>query len=939
MGSAGGVQTYWSRRRFLLSSAAAGITLSMSRLALATESLESRESMPAAPGWSGNGIGQPQYRIDGYAKVTGAKLYPRDFRAVDMPGWPDETGHAMILFADDATHVFAGIDLSILDSDLKPNRIVTNAELVDAGIQAVGFFACDLFCPEGQTPTYLGQPVALLIYHDFDTFMSARAILRGARGIITYGAETGPVRGDPYGSNRFTRIEGDGPTAQDVYSPIQDGWVVPIRYRKNGNPIWATPDTNGNAAQEASAYGKQIRGDLASGQSGRLFTQSFQTQSADQFFMEPENGLAWHDTTNNRLAMVVGSQSPDVTLDAVAGMLAKATAPYSVTEIDGHFPFLGGGFGGKDRTIVPLYVALAGLFGDGRPIRLALNRFEQFQFGLKRHAIRIDTQLGVDPDTGLFQAFACDLSLDGGGLANYSATVGDVSAASTPSIYYLPKSDITAVANHSHAVTAGSMRGFGAVQSLTATEVLVDEIATTLGIDPFELRRRNALQTGQLNFAGNTASGALRTNDMLDTLERSDLWTRRAGNRRTFEAANPGKAYGVGVACIMYQFGSGADGALGSVTIGPDGRITAAANSVEMGTGTTTAIAVRVADHLGHTADEVRLEPVGRYWDPLKLVTSGDPWSISQADQDKAGENPHWVPAISADAGASIAAHVTTQMVAEAAEVILRFGLWPAAMSIWSAGPLGGSTLGADLTFEDLRWVDGALAGAGMEPLPLARLAKKAHEMGLVTGAMVHGFNRWSWAKARFPVGQETFEGPIDALAISHAGGDWTLLDRSSVHFPPAVLERMRVNYYSACGAIAALSVDKTNGQVQLLDIHQLVDCGRAVVPELVSCLSQGGLVQGIGHALHEYLPLYEDGPGNGTWNVNRYHVPRARDVPLWNTTIETLPVLSETDPPKGIGEIGIIPIIPATLNAIHDAIGVRFTKTPVTSDDIMKVL
>lgn len=929
----------WTRRRFLVSSAAASIALSISRLTVAAESFKGHETMPIAPGWSGKGSGQPQYRIDGYAKVTGAKLYPRDFRASDMPGWPSQTSHAMLIFSNDATRVFSGLDLATIDDDLKPDRIVSNADLVNADIRATGFFECDLFCPEGTTPAYLGQPVALFIYADFDTFNAVRSILPGTHGLVTYGAETGPIKAQPYGANRFTRVAGAGPDDSDVYSPLQHGWVVPIRYRKGGQALWAAPERDGNAAQQASAYGKQIRNDLANGRSGQLFTQSFQTQSTDQFFMEPENGLAWHDTTENRLALVIGSQSPEITLEGLAGMLSKAKSPHAPGEIDGYFPFLGGGFGGKDRPMLPLYVAVAGLFNEGRPVRLALNRFEQFQLGLKRHAIKIDTQLGVDPETGQFQAFACDLSLDGGGLANYSATVADVSAASTPSIYYLPKSDITTVANHSRAVTAGSMRGFGALQSLTSTEVLVDEVATSLKIDPIEIRRRNALQSEQLNFAGNTASGALRTNEMLDAIERSDIWTKRKENRKAFEADNSGKAYGVGLSCVIYQYGSGADGALGSVTIDPNGKITATANSVEMGTGTTTAIAVRAADHLGHFADEVRLEPRGPYWAPLQLVTSGDAWSISQKDQDRLSKNPRWVPAISADAGASTAAHITTQMTAEATDVILRFGLWPAALAIWSAGPFGGAALGADLTFEDLRWVNGSLAGAGMEPLPLARLAKKAHEMGLVTGAMVHGFNRWSWAKAKFQIGADTFEGPIDALAVQRAGRNWEVLDRISINYPPAVLERMRVNYYSGCAVVTALSVDKTNGQVQILDVHQVVDCGRPVVPELVTGMSQGGLVQGIGHALHEYLPLYEDGPGNGTWNVNRYRVPRASDVPIWNTTIETLPVLSETDPPKGIGEIGIIPIVPATLNAIRDAIGVRFTKTPVTPGDIMEAL
>src|SRR5262249_11529325 len=56
--------------------------------------------------------------------------------------------------------------------------------------------------------------------------------------------------------------------------------------------------------------------------------------------------------------------------------------------------------------------------------------------------------------------------------------------------------DVTTVALHSRGVTAGSMRGFGTLQSMTALEVLVDEIAASLPLDPIEFRRRNALKTG-----------------------------------------------------------------------------------------------------------------------------------------------------------------------------------------------------------------------------------------------------------------------------------------------------------------------------------------------------------------------------------------------------------------------------------------------------------
>jgi hypothetical protein len=75
----------WSRRHFLIGSTATGITLGLIPLEAHASFVED-EIMPTAPGWSGNGLGRPRYRIDGYAKATGAKLYARDFRAADMDG-------------------------------------------------------------------------------------------------------------------------------------------------------------------------------------------------------------------------------------------------------------------------------------------------------------------------------------------------------------------------------------------------------------------------------------------------------------------------------------------------------------------------------------------------------------------------------------------------------------------------------------------------------------------------------------------------------------------------------------------------------------------------------------------------------------------------------------------------------------------------------------
>lgn len=161
-----------SRREFVKWLSAGGISVSLSHLAAATNApFAAHETLPGRghfnPATKGAG------RVDGVAKVTGAKLYASDFRANDLPGWPQTTSHAILVRANDATHVYTGMDLARLNGALKPSVIVTASDLDRIGTEVPEFYAGDLFCPLGKTPLYLGQPVALLIFEKFDAFDQA----------------------------------------------------------------------------------------------------------------------------------------------------------------------------------------------------------------------------------------------------------------------------------------------------------------------------------------------------------------------------------------------------------------------------------------------------------------------------------------------------------------------------------------------------------------------------------------------------------------------------------------------------------------------------------------------------------------------------------------------------------------------------------------------
>jgi CO/xanthine dehydrogenase Mo-binding subunit len=221
----------------------------------------------------------------------------------------------------------------------------------------------------------------------------------------------------------------------------------------------------------------------------------------------------------------------------------------------------------------------------------------------------------------------------------------------------------------------------------------------------------------------------------------------------------------------------------------------------------------------------------------------------------------------------------------------------------------------------------------------LPSLAAKAHARNDVTGAMAHAFSRWGWSQASFPIAGQTWSADIDALAVRKGSGTFACLDRSSVKFPPTANNRSGPVYTAACATLVRVEIERATGALRIAKAYSVLECGNALVPEIVVGQAQGGFAMGVGYALLESLPLYEDGPGNGKWNLGQYVIARASDLPLNGPQIEVLPALSPNEAPKGMAEVVMIPIVPAILNAIYDATGHRFQSLPVTQAMIKGVL
>ena len=202
-----------SRREFIKVSSLGGIWLVTRNLtAFATEPDGQGDS---SSGWSGS-PGKARYRIEGRAKALGQKIFARDFRARDMAGWPADEACAMVLRTAIVGRTLTRIDLSLLPADLQPFKIVTAADLNRDGFvfptsdRQASVPTPSLFADVGSAPQFLGQPIAILLFKNYWTYVRAHGLLQFNRSILKYAEASSPP---PYVPEKDMQPRPSGATA------------------------------------------------------------------------------------------------------------------------------------------------------------------------------------------------------------------------------------------------------------------------------------------------------------------------------------------------------------------------------------------------------------------------------------------------------------------------------------------------------------------------------------------------------------------------------------------------------------------------------------------------------------------------------------------------------------------------------------------------------
>ncbi len=326
---------------------------------------------------------------------------------------------------------------------------------------------------------------------------------------------------------------------------------------------------------------------------------TFFTQTTDHAFMEPECSVAV-PTADGRMEVYVGSQIPYADRNQVARALGWSEERVRIVG-----QLMGGGFGGKEDIAGQVHAALLA-HATGRPVKLLFDRHESLIVHPKRHATQITVKLGAKKD-GTLVAAKTDLYGDTGAYASLGEKVMGRATTHSSGPYDIPHVQADCLAMYTNNPPAGAFRGFGALQGQFAIENMIDRMAAELGIDPVELRRKNALRVGSTTNTGQVLRESVGLLECIDKVE-AQMRQRAAADgylspfTSYFSPATSHlkRAWGFAVAYKNTGLGGGApDKAGAEVELYPDGSLQVRTASAELGQGLVTVLRLIAAEEFG----------------------------------------------------------------------------------------------------------------------------------------------------------------------------------------------------------------------------------------------------------------------------------------------------------------------------------------------------
>lgn len=272
---------------------------------------------------------------------------------------------------------------------------------------------------------------------------------------------------------------------------------------------------------------------------------------------------------------------------------------------------MGGGFGGKETQAghLAVWAALAANKLQ-RPVKLRLDRDDDFMVTGKRHPFAYDYTVGFDA-TGLITGLKLMLAANCGFSADLSGPVADRAVFHADNAYFLSDVEITSYRCKTNLQSQTAFRGFGGPQGMIVTEAILGDIARTLGLDPLQVRMRNLYGINERNvthYQMQVEDNILQP--LMERLAASCGYQRRREEIARWNAARPVIRRGLALTPVKFGISFTATffnqaGAL--VHVYTDGSVQVNHGGTEMGQGLNTKVAQLVADELGVPYERVRV--------------------------------------------------------------------------------------------------------------------------------------------------------------------------------------------------------------------------------------------------------------------------------------------------------------------------------------------
>ena len=486
-------------------------------------------------------IGRPVPLADGSLKVTGQAYYPAD---VLIPGtlWGkalrSPLPHARIKGIDTSrARRLAGVHAVLTAADLPDRRV--GRRLFDMPVLARG------------KVRFIGERVASVAAEDRDVAEEALTLI----------------------DVEYEEL----PAVYDHLEAMQLG--APILH-DNINAYLGLP----NPVEEPTnrfIHNTWTKGDVKKGfaEAERIFEHTFNTPRGHQGYLEPHACVVQIDDAG-RAQVWVNSKAPFPLRNQTAHVVGLEPDQVCI-----NVSYIGGDFGGKgDSMDVPLAYFLAK--ASSRPVKMVMTYTEELLAGNPRHPGVITIRSGMKKD-GTIVAREARAVFNSGAYGAFKPSP-DVNLPGTSHLegsYRIPHVHIEADIVYTNTIPCGYMRGPGAAQTVFAVECHMDMIAEEWGIDPLELRRRNALQEGDATAAGEMLH-KVRGLETLDAAARAIDW----------DSPKDSPLLGKGIS--FYDRPTGGRESSATVVVEADGTVNLQSTTFDVGTGAHTIFRQIVAEEL-----------------------------------------------------------------------------------------------------------------------------------------------------------------------------------------------------------------------------------------------------------------------------------------------------------------------------------------------------